>query len=389
MKGALPAARRTTPRTAVPPAAPRGPRWHPPRWYRVLKAPRRLSRPVEPAIAVRGVTKQFERRPERGLKGLLQRGPKQHTTALAGVDLEVRRGELFGLLGPNGAGKTTLVKVLCTLLLPDQGTVHVDGLDVQRQAEEVRRRVGVVLGGERALYWRLTARENLWYFAQLYDMPSAPAKQRIQHLLELVGLQDRADERVETYSKGMKQRLHIARGLLHDPAILLLDEPTIGLDPHAARTLRTLVRDLVEQHGRTVVLTTHYMGEADALSDRVAVLHRGKVVALDAPETLKARHGEGGAYRVAVRAPSPMLPAALGRVPGVRQVLPQGEDAGGVAAYRVLAAPDEDLAMPLAEAVRDAKASLVGIARDEPTLEDVFVALTGEAMDERGEVGRT
>ncbi|HEX2022601.1 MAG TPA: ABC transporter ATP-binding protein, partial [Candidatus Thermoplasmatota archaeon] len=247
----------------------------------------------DPAILTRGLTKTFPPQ-RRGLLDVLRRKPaKPPFTALAGVDLRVERGELFGLLGPNGAGKTTLVKILSTLLLPTDGDATVAGLDVRRDATAIRGRVGVVLGGDRALYWRLTARENLWYFSQLYDMPRAKAKAAIEAALREVALVDRADDRVENYSKGMKQRLHIARGLLTDPEILLLDEPTIGLDPHAARSLRALVRKLVDEHGRTVVLTTHYLYEADELSDRIGVLHKGRVVALGTPEELKAaRAGE-------------------------------------------------------------------------------------------------
>src|SRR5438552_9462057 len=261
---------------------------------------RALAQPL-PAIETLGLTKTYPPRKRRLWERLRRVPAKPALTALSGVDLVVREGELYGLLGPNGAGKTTLVKILSTLLLPTRGEARVAGLDVRDDADAVRRRVGVVLGGERALYWRLTARENLWYFSQLYDMPGAKARAKIDEVLALVGLTDRADDKVENYSKGMKQRLHIARGLLTDPEILLLDEPTIGLDPHAARTLRELVRDLVDKHGRTVVLTTHYMYEADELSDRVGILHKGRIIAEGSPEALKAAHGKGGGVIVRVK----------------------------------------------------------------------------------------
>lgn len=344
---------------------------------------------TELAIQAKGLTKSFDRKKERGLQGLSRREPKQTTLAVDHVDLEVPRGELFGLLGPNAAGKTTLVKLLATLLLPTDGTARVGGFDVTKEPDAVRRKVGVVLGGERALYWRLTGRENLWYFSQLYNMPQREADPRIQHLLELVGLADRADERVENYSKGMKQRLHIARGLLNDPEILLLDEPTIGLDPHAARSMRALVRELVDQHGRTVVLTTHYMYEADQLSDRVGILSKGRIVACDRPGALKAKHATQAAFRLEVRSmgSEPML-SALARLSGVAEVVAQASDpARGVAGYKILARTGGEEALPaeLAALVAESKAQLVGLVREEPSLEDVFVKLTGEAIGVRGE----
>jgi ABC-2 type transport system ATP-binding protein len=202
------------------------------------------------------------------------------TEALRGVDLEVPRGHIFGLLGPNGAGKTTLTKVLSTLLLPTSGKAEVLGLDVSRSAPEIRSRIGLVLGGERGLYNRVNGRENLRYFADLYGIDAAGREARISDLLARVGLADSADRRVEEYSRGMKQKLHLARGLLHDPEILFLDEPTIGLDPKSAREMRKLIRGLLAA-GMTIFLTTHYMFEAEELCDRIAVLSRGRIVAND------------------------------------------------------------------------------------------------------------
>src|ERR671922_1367392 len=189
--------------------------------------------------------------------------------AVRGISFAVEDGELFGLLGPNGAGKTTTIKMLITLLIPTSGEARVLGLDVVKDAREVRKRVGYVFGGERGLYERLSAYDNLRYFAELYAVPPREQKQRIAFLLELVGLTGREKERVEGYSRGMRQRLHIARGLLHDPPVVFLDEPTIGVDPVGARDLRALIASLTKA-GKTVLLTTHYMFEADALCDRIA-----------------------------------------------------------------------------------------------------------------------
>jgi ABC-2 type transport system ATP-binding protein len=218
--------------------------------------------------------------------GVIRRSTKE-VLAVDGISFAVAPGELFGLLGPNGAGKTTTVKMLTTLLLPTSGSARVSEFDVVDQAQEVRKRIGFIFGGERGLYWRLSGYDNLRYFASLYHVKPDTAKQRIPELLELVGLSDRADEKVEGYSRGMKQRLHVARTLLHDPEILFLDEPTIGLDPVGARRLRQVIREM-QLAGKTILLTTHYMFEADALCDRIGVIDQGKIVALDTPEGLKS-----------------------------------------------------------------------------------------------------
>src|SRR5579884_1712695 len=206
--------------------------------------------------------------------------------AVRGISFDVGSGELFGLLGPNGAGKTTTIKMLITLLLPTSGEARVLGLDVVREAREIRRRIGYVFGGDRGLYERLSAYDNLRYFAELYGVSGRAQRKRIEEVLELVGLKGREQERVEGYSRGMRQRLHIARGILHDPEIVFLDEPTIGVDPVGARELRSTIADLVAA-GKTLLLTTHYMFEADALCDRIAVIARGRIVGEGTPSELK------------------------------------------------------------------------------------------------------
>jgi ABC-2 type transport system ATP-binding protein len=206
--------------------------------------------------------------------------------AVRGISFSVRPGELFGLLGPNGAGKTTTIKMLITLLLPTSGTARVMGFDVVKQTTEVRRRIGYVFGGDRGLYDRVSGLDNLRYFAELYGVDPEVQSTRIGALLEMVGLTGREKEKVEGYSRGMRQRLHIARGLLHDPEVVFLDEPSIGLDPIGARELRQTVRSLVNA-GKTVLLTTHYMFEADALCDRIAVINAGRIVALGTGADLK------------------------------------------------------------------------------------------------------
>ena len=207
--------------------------------------------------------------------------------AVRGVTFSIEEGELFGLLGPNGAGKTTTIKMLITLLIPTSGEARVLGFDVVRDARQVRSRIGYVFGGDRGLYERLSALDNLRYFAELYGVEAREQRKRIDYVLDLVGLLGREKERVEGFSRGMRQRLHIARGLLHDPPVVFLDEPTIGVDPVGARDLRATIASLTEE-GKTVLLTTHYMFEADALCDRIAVIANGELVAQGTPSHLKA-----------------------------------------------------------------------------------------------------
>ena len=218
-------------------------------------------------------------------KGVLRR-TKTQVVAVKDVSFEIDYGELFGLVGANGAGKTTTIKMLTTMLIPTSGTATVLGYDIQKDVTKIRERIGIVLGGERGLYTRVNAIDNMRYFADLYGVPVSTQEKRIRELLQFMGLWDRAKDRVETYSKGMKQRLHLARGLINDPQLIFMDEPTIGLDPEIAKETRNMIKELVEK-GKTILLTTHYMFEADELCKRVAIIRNGEIVALDTPSGLK------------------------------------------------------------------------------------------------------
>jgi len=206
--------------------------------------------------------------------------------AVNNVSLSIEEGEVFGLLGPNGAGKTTFISMLCTLLRPTSGTARVNGFDIVKQQGEVRKSIGIVFQ-EPSLDNRLTGRENLEMHAGLYGVPKAERKKRIEEVLELVALSDRADELVKTYSGGMKRRLEIARGLIHYPKVLFLDEPTLGLDPQTREHIWEYIKKLAEREHITILLTTHYMEEADALCNRVAIMDYGEIKVLDTPEALK------------------------------------------------------------------------------------------------------
>lgn len=216
------------------------------------------------------------------------RQKKHPVTAVADISFNIRRGELFGMVGPNGAGKTTTVKMLSTLLLPTSGTASIFGLDVIKDTYAIRNCIGFTFGGNKGLYGRLSGLDNLKYFAELYRLPPDLIKKRIKELLETVGLAGREQDRVETYSSGMQQRLHLARALLHDPELIFLDEPTVGIDPIGAREIRQLVKGLAAR-GKTILLTSHYMYEVEELCDRIAVVDHGNIVALDTPAALKAK----------------------------------------------------------------------------------------------------
>jgi ABC-2 type transport system ATP-binding protein len=217
--------------------------------------------------------------------GVIRRKRRQ-VQALDRLTFSVRSGELFGVVGPNGAGKTTLIKILCTQLLPSSGEAYVLGFNVATEEKPIRSLINVVLGGERGLYTRLSGEDNLKYFADLYRVPRHVAAKRIPYLLGLVGLSGREKERVEGYSRGMKQRLHIAKSLINDPRVLFLDEPTIGLDPDASRKLRDIVRRLHDS-GTTIILTSHNMFEVDELCNCVAIINEGQIITIDSPYNLK------------------------------------------------------------------------------------------------------
>jgi ABC-2 type transport system ATP-binding protein len=206
-------------------------------------------------------------------------------TAVDNVNVQVQRGEIYGLLGPNGAGKTTIIRMLSTLLMPTSGSATVAGFDVSREANDVKKRIGLV-SEKLILYTRLTATQNLLFFGKLYKVDSSTLKKRIDELLELVKLTQFKDKAIGSYSSGMRQRVNIIRALLHDPEIIFLDEPTTGLDPQSTRFIWDLVKRL-KSRGRTIILTTHMMEEADELSDRVCIIDHGKVMAADTSRALK------------------------------------------------------------------------------------------------------
>ena len=320
------------------------------------------------AIEVRDLHRIF-----RATIGTIRRRTKE-VTAVDGISFDVQEGELFGLLGPNGAGKTTTVKMLTTLLIPSGGSATILGYDVVRDAESIRPRIGFIFGGERGLYWRLSAKDNLRYFADLYHVDPDVAKRRLPMLLELVGLNGREDEKVEGYSRGMRQRLHVARCLLHDPEMLFLDEPTMGLDPVGARELRQVIRNLVSED-KTVFLTTHYMFEADSLCARVAVINHGQIVALDTPEGLKRHVEDLSVIEVEVFGIAPQMVESLREIPEVDTV--SVEDRDQKQAVRVHSKLGSAIVPEIMHRLDGNGVRLGRVTVREPTLEDAYVRLVG------------
>jgi ABC-2 type transport system ATP-binding protein len=292
--------------------------------------------------------------------------------AVEDASFEIKSGELFGLLGPNGAGKTTTVKMLATLLIPTKGTATILGYDVVKDAHEVRKHIGFIFGGERGLYWRLSGIDNLRYFASLYGVEPEVSKKRIPFLLEMVGLKGRGNERVEGYSRGMKQRLHVARTLLHDPEILFLDEPTIGLDPVGARDFRQVIRNL-QSEKKTILLTTHYMFEADSLCQRVAVIDKGTIIAMDSPSELKKHVADLSVIEIETYGTSKDVVERVRALSFVDALHIQEQDQRQMLLVQTARG---------AEAVPDVMESLNGtrvgrVIVREPTLEDAYVRLVG------------
>ena len=306
------------------------------------------------AIEIEALTRVFEPR------------GRPRVVALDEVSLAIPEGEIHDLLGPNGAGKTTLVKILSTVLLPTSGTARVLGLDVVADTERVRPLIGIVFGGERGLYTRLTGRQNLEYWGALYRLPAAHVRERTRLLLERMGLADRADARVETYSRGMKQRLHLARGLMGDARVLFLDEPTTGLDPIASREFRDLVEEL-RSEGRTILLTTHDMVEAETVCDRVTLIDRGHLLATETPRSLGAIISRF--QRIDVEGASPAVLDEIEQLAGVSAVA--RNDAGARIEVSEETATAQVLRCLVDGGVTSVKTSL-------PSLEEVYVHLIGE-----------
>ncbi len=293
-------------------------------------------------------------------------------TAVDNLTLDINENEVFGLLGSNGAGKTTTIHMLATLLRPTSGSATVNGYDIVSQSAKVRASIGIVFQAPSSDDM-LTGYENLQLHSMLYSVPRHARRQRIDEVLELVGLTDRKHDQVKTYSGGMRRRLEIARGLLHKPKVMFLDEPTLGLDPASRETMWKYVKRLVEEEKVTIILTTHYMEEADMLCDRVGIIDKGRIVALDTPAGLKAGLG-GDIIRIKTKTPN------AGKMVAQLDFVHKVEQSDG---FLVLSVKDAKKALPML--LQHVEAESAEFAS--PTLNDVFIQITGRNIKEQAEGG--
>jgi ABC-2 type transport system ATP-binding protein len=308
------------------------------------------------------------------------KGKTSPVVALDGVSLDVEQGEIFGVLGPNGAGKTTMIRILSTLLLPTGGSAKVMGFDVEHEAEKVRKVINMASGAEKAGYDFISAKRNLWFFSQLYGMPSELAEKRITDLSERLGLTKYLDRKFYALSTGYRQRATIARAFINEPRVVFLDEPTIGLDVMTARSIRDFLREEARAQDRTIILATHNMAEVEAICDRVAIIDKGKIIARGTPEELKRSLGVP-ALVMEVSPPQTSF-ELLTSVAGVKGFTSAMEEERGLSTVHVVVESDA-AARDAEEQVRRSGFKVVASWRKPATLEEVFVALVGRGFKER------
>lgn len=322
-------------------------------------------------ISARQLTKVFTRPRSDVLLRKPSHDSKNHP-AVDSVDLEVAKGMVLGLIGPNGAGKTTLVKILSTLVTPTSGTALINGFDILRQGRKVRESIGLAVGGERAFYWRLTGRQNLEFFGALQGLAGKHLRKRVGDLLELFDLMDAADKPFRFYSTGMKRKLDLARALLTDPPILLLDEPTTGVDPHAAAKIRQAIAKF-RQAGKTILLVTHNLAEAERLCDVVGVMNHGKLAAIG---TISALKGFSAKSKIKILVGTPLakmqLSSLLRGLPDVE--LRETRDLELLAFVQ----QGEQVLSPFLRVIANAGFPIRGLSVEQPTLEDVFFEIVRE-----------
>ena len=322
------------------------------------------------AIQTIDLTKRFPR--TSGYRDLLPFRNRQWVTAVEGVTMDIKEGELFGLLGPNGAGKTTLIKMLCCLVLPASGTAHIYGHNVVKEEQAVKNLVGLVSAEERSFYWRLTGRENLQFYASLYHIPYRQAGKRIDELLGMLDMTDKADIRFQNYSTGMRQKLAIARGLLSEPRVLFVDEPTRSLDPVSAQAVRQFLKEKVSTEGRTVILATHNLREAEQLCDRLAILSHGRLNALGSVQELRTLFQTQEKCELRVRHFTESVVPQLRRIEGVIDCLVDDRE-DGVTGLELMISKRSVVLPRVLEIMIASGAEVLDCRLGELPLEEIFV----------------
>lgn len=331
------------------------------------------------AIEVNNLRKEFVVKKKN--EPFWKRKDKKKFIAVDNISFNVSKGEIFGFLGPNGAGKTTTIKMISTLLRPTSGTILVNGINVDEEPIEVLKNLGTVLAGERSIYWKLTGRENLEYFAAMNGISRNKAKEKANYLLQKFNLDKRADETVEKYSTGMKQRIALAKALIADPEIIILDEPTSGLDPQSARNLREIILEIKEE-GRTIFLTTHYMEEADQLSDRIGIIDNGKIIALDTPENLKNSLNKTNVVILELSNWNDDVFNEVMAIPEIVNINSKFNEDTQKWELKVHITNGSNTVSSLISLVVSSNIKIINFRSEEPTLEDVFINLTGKSLRE-------
>ncbi len=314
--------------------------------------------------------------------GFLKPKKRRVVEAVRGISMTIPKGRIIGLLGVNGAGKTTTIRMLCSMVSPTSGSIRIDGVDGVKNSLQVKGRLNMITGGERNLYWRLTARENLAYFGRLYGLSGAELKRRSQTLLDMVGLTEAADLPVERYSKGMKQRLQIARGLINDPAYLFLDEPTLGLDVLIAKEMRQYIAGLAAEQHKGLLLTTHYISEAEALCDYIYVIDKGLIIAEGTKAELTRLFRSTKALSVSLPEIGPELRQKLADLAQDQAELRFSPDGQGGLELRIVG--DSRCWPSLLKAIGDAGLAVEHLRSNEPDLEQALLSIIGDSRHNGG-----
>jgi ABC-type multidrug transport system, ATPase component len=300
--------------------------------------------------------------------------------ALDNVNLKINKGEIFGLLGPNGSGKSTLIKILATLLLPSEGEAYVLGYNVRNEFEKIRKLINIVAGDDRPGYGVLKVKESLWFFSQLYGYGIKEGWKLVNSLIQEFGMQEYADKRLNRLSSGMYQKYNFVRGILNNPRLLFLDEPTVGLDVNIANEIRAYIKSWInEDKERTILLTTHYMAEAQQLCDRIAIIHKGKIVRVDTVERLLSLVSNEHVFELKTSLISENILSNIKSIEGIKALASDNDVASNISNIRIVT-KDESIIADIISLLRDSKIRILNLNKEEPTLEDVFLYLVGRKL---------